>query len=134
MAAALRGDDRLVEAGQTFDDRAPFGKAAIDVDENRKGILHLAEGVCRLHQSAELYGAGEIGGAHHDVRKHDGSLPVAGCQKGKFFLPRHDRQPVGNDVAEAQQQSVAFGALAFSNAICSEFSRTRTRLKRKSAS
>ena len=66
--------------------------------------------------------------------KTDGHLAVAGRQKSQLLLPRHDREPVGHDIAEAHQQPVALGLLAASSAICSEFSRTRTRLKRKSAS
>ena len=111
-ATRARGRDRLVEAGQPLDHRAPFGQLAVDVDEDRQRVLHAAEGIGGLHQAAELDRAGEIGRADHDEGKHDRGLRIAGGEEGELLLPRHDRQPVGDHVAEAHQQPVAFGALA----------------------
>ena len=54
-AASRAAAIELIEARQSFDHRAPFRELPIDVDENRQCALNLTEGVCRLHQSAELH-------------------------------------------------------------------------------
>ena len=97
---------------EALDHRAPFGEAAIDADEHRKRALHLPEGVGGLHQPAELDGVGEIGRARHDKGEHHRGLRIAGGEEGELLLPRHDRHPVGDDIAEAQQQAVMLRLLA----------------------
>src|SRR5262249_20237174 len=78
----------------------------------RKRALHAAEGRGRLHQAAELDGPGEIGGADNNKRKNRGHLTVPCGQEGELLLPRHDGEPVSNNIAEPDQEAVPFGALA----------------------
>ena len=112
VTATARGRHRLVEAGQPLDHRAPFGQIAVEGHEHRQRALHLPERVRGLHQPAELDGAGEIGRAHHDEGEHDRGLRIAGGEEGELLLPRHDREPIGDHIAEPHQQAVWLRPLA----------------------
>ena len=131
----LRLRDRGIEAVEPGDHRAPFREIAVDVDEDESASRTLSKARGGLHQPAELDLAGEIGGAHHDVREHRRDLPVARGQEGQPLQRAHDLPPVGDHEGEPVLQARVLRGLALAaSAICSEFSRTRTRLKRKSAS
>ena len=129
-----RGGDRAVEAFQPFDHRAPFGQPPIGVDEDGQRALHAAEGLGGLRQPAELDNAGEIGRAHHHEGKHQGDLSVAGGQEGQPLVRDMIAIQLATKLPKRVEQPIALGGSPSSSATCSAFSRTRTRLKRKSAS
>ena len=73
----LRGCDRVLEAVEPRDHRAPLCELLVDRDEERQRVLHAVEGGRCLHQSAELDHAREVGRADHDDREHDRCLGVS---------------------------------------------------------
>ena len=107
-----RNAGRHLEAAEPLDHRAPFGELGVGRDEEGQRILHPAEGGGGLHQAAELEGAGEIGRACDDERKHRRDLRIAGGEEGEALLAVHDRPPIAHHMGEALHQPGALGLLA----------------------
>ena len=81
-------------------------------DEIGQRRLHAVESGCGLHQAAELHGAGEIGRAHHQIRKDHRSLRIALGEERQLLLPVHDGDPVDDDQPEAAEVTLALGGFA----------------------
>ena len=82
------------------------------MDGEGEGRIHALEGGRRLHQDAERNGADEIGGRHHQRRKHAGDVHVAVDEAGKPRLMYDQRLPVAHQRTEALAELSALDRLA----------------------
>src|SRR3989441_836433 len=65
--------DRVAEADEPIDDRAPLGDVGVRVDDEAQRLLDLAEGQRRLHEPAERDLAAEEARGGDDEREDDRS-------------------------------------------------------------
>src|SRR3989449_4244775 len=104
--------DRVAEADEPIDDRAPFGDVGVRVDDEAQRLLDLAEGQRRLHEPAERDLAAEEARGGDDEREDDRGLVVAGREPRQPLLLAHDAPPVPDDVREALAEGPSLVGLA----------------------
>ncbi len=100
------------KSGQARDHRAVLRDRLVSRDEIGQSRLHAVECGCRLHQAAELHGAGKIGRADHQIGKDHRGLRIALREERELLLPLHDRDPIANDEPEAAEVPLALGGFA----------------------
>jgi len=72
----------------------------------------VGKGRDRLHEPAELDGAGEIARRGHEKGENDGRLGIPGREPGQTLLAAHDAPPVGHHLAETSGEAPGFLFLA----------------------
>src|SRR5262249_13202206 len=90
-----------LEAGEPLDHRAPGRDLLVRLDEEAEGVLHLLEGLARLHEPTESQLAPEVAGCGHDRGDDPRPQSVAGCEIGHPLLPAHDAPPVAHHTLES---------------------------------
>src|SRR2546423_9836024 len=111
---AVGGDllDPAVKAAQPLDDRLVFGDLGVARHNERKRILHLAEGRGDLHQPAELDLLCEIARRRDDKREDDRQLLLAAGEPGELLASTNDVPPIQHAVRKTVLEYAVFAALA----------------------